>query len=251
MAHEAVPGAHLFPRMSFILDRVSLAESADARYRAVADPVRRRLLRLLEDSPDPCDVQTLAGAVGLHPNTVRGHLDLLEKAELVTRSLRPRQTPGRPRVVYEATPGPPHPTDGGYRLLAELLTAAVRTSADDPIRAAEEAGRAWGFGRVARDGNNGGARPGDAEVRLVTLLDEIGFEPSMRRQGGRTVIDLNDCPFREIARRHADLVCSLHLGLMRGAAEALGETEIAYLHPFVEPSVCRTVVGPAGPDRTG
>lgn len=231
----------MFRHASFILCSVTPAESREARYHALADPVRRRILRLLEDSAQPCDVETLAGSVRLHPNTVRGHLDVLEKAQLVIRSTRPRSTPGRPRVVYEAVADPFDTAGSGYRLLAELLTATVRTSADDPVRAAEEAGHAWGMRCLDTDG---ATPPGVAEDRLTALLDSIGFEPRATRDGDRTVIELNDCPFRDLARENADVVCSLHLGLMRGAAEALGSTEVEQFQPFAEPSMCRTVIGP-------
>src|SRR5665811_1507552 len=76
----------------------------DARFRSMADPSRRRILRYLEDAGEPCDVRTLASGVGLHPNTVRGHLDLLEEAKLVGRLVEKRETPGRPRMLYSGTP---------------------------------------------------------------------------------------------------------------------------------------------------
>lgn len=228
-----------FRRLSFILGSVNPAD--DARYRALADPVRRRLLRILEDSAEPCDVETLARAVRLHPNTVRGHLDLLEQARLVTRSTRPRSTPGRPRVVYEGSPDASDTGAEGYRLLAQLLTATIRTSADDPVQAAELAGRSWGASRLEALADEE-VPPEMANEHLTALLDEIGFEPNTFRQDGRTIIELNDCPFRELARQHPEVVCSLHLGLMKGAAEALGSTEIEQLQPFAEPSMCRTVV---------
>ncbi|MFW5904949.1 MAG: helix-turn-helix transcriptional regulator [bacterium] len=216
------------------------AESRDARYRALADPIRRRLLRLLADAAEPCDVETLAGRVNLHPNTVRGHLDLLERAELVVRATRPRDRPGRPRVVYSAAPDAADPGSSAYRLLADLLAEAVCCAGGDPRQAAEEAGRAWGRRRAL----SGAEAEGHEEVgdRLLAFLDELGFEPSAQRQDGTMVIDLTDCPFRDLVERHAEVVCSLHMGLMRGLVETAGDGYVEGLHPFVEPSLCRTVV---------
>ena len=61
-----------------------------ARYRALADPTRRRILRILEDMAEPVTVDQLANLLRLHSNTVRGHLEALERASLVERSLEKR-----------------------------------------------------------------------------------------------------------------------------------------------------------------
>lgn len=53
------------------------------------------------------------------------------------------------------------------------------------------------------------------------------------------MIRLHDCPFRDMAKRQGEIVCSVHLGLMRGITEELGEkVKVEALHPFVEPSLC-------------
>lgn len=206
----------------------------------MAEPVRRRLLRVLEDSPGPCDVETLASTVSLHPNTVRGHLDILQEAKLVVRSTRRRNTPGRPRIVYSRSSESDEATATGYRLLAEILAATVDAAAEDPAAAAERAGREWGSNLCRCDG---GLAAGEALVRMTGLLDDIGFRPQTSPDGDRTIIELTDCPFRDLARDRPEIICALHLGLMRGAAEGLGGgMEVERLQPFVEPSLCRTVV---------
>jgi predicted ArsR family transcriptional regulator len=222
---------------------VTLAQASEARYRAMADPVRRRLLRVLEDSADRRDIEGLAGVVGLHPNTVRGHLEVLEKAGLVIRSLESRQTPGRPRLLYERTPDAGGAAPVGYRLLAEILTTTLRVAADDAAAAAHEAGRQWGRQLAEKSGRRD---PRDPLAALIKILDDFGFGPSQAsEENGRSVIELSDCPFRDQARRHGDIVCTLHLGMMRGATEALGDThEVESLDAFVEPSLCRTVIRP-------
>ena len=54
-----------------------------ARHRALADPTRVRILDLLRSADGPLTVADLAAPLGLHPNTVRSHLHLLDEAELV------------------------------------------------------------------------------------------------------------------------------------------------------------------------
>ena len=47
-----------------------------------------------------------------------------------------------------------------------------------------------------------------------------------------------------MAAAHPEIVCAIHLGLMRGVLEAAGETGVAVsLEPFVEPTLCTVAVG--------
>lgn len=220
-----------------------VAALREARYRAMADPVRRRLLRLLEDAGGPCDVEHLSEAVDLHPNTVRGHLEILQQAGLVETRPQSRQSPGRPRMLYSRSDESSDASAGGYRLLAEMLTTTVMSSGDNPAERARAAGRKWGE-YLSEHLPPGQTLPPDEAVRQIgQLLEDVGFEPRPHQDDDSTVFDLVDCPFRELARDHPDVICSLHLGLLQGAAEALGDTAvIETLQPFVAPSLCRAVV---------
>jgi predicted ArsR family transcriptional regulator len=100
-----------------------------------------------------------------------------------------------------------------------------------------EAGRVWG--RAAIDEAAGPSEDPVADV--VELLDEVGFEPELRpgRSRGETDILLHACPFRAVAQEHPEIVCSVHLGLIRGALERLGaEVQASGLEPFVRPDLC-------------
>ena len=56
---------------------------------------------------------------------------------------------------------------------------------------------------------------------------------------GQYRLCLRQCPFREVAEHHQDVICSLHLGLMRGAlARMRAPVTAERLDPFVEPSLC-------------
>lgn len=214
----------------------------DLRFRALADPRRRDLLRSLDRARAPLDVRALAVEVGLHPNTVREHLDLMHRAGLVIRTTENRDKPGRPRALYEAAPRDTRsPGSEGYRFLAEVLAGYMHAHLEDPAAAAEEAGRAWG--RYMVDKPEPYARPDPARVQeqIVTALAELGFVPEEQEEedDGKFLIRLHDCPFRDVARNRADIVCSVHLGMLRGMAEELGGAmTVDDLEPFVEPSVC-------------
>jgi len=78
------------------------------------------------------------------------------------------------------------------------------------------------------------------------MLDAIGFQPELTDD--RTAIRLHHCPFHELARDQPDIVCSIHLGLIRRALQQLGASpEAMRLVPFVTPRLCVVELGPPRP----
>jgi len=70
--------------------------------------------------------------------------------------------------------------------------------------------------------------------KVVILLDELGFAPSGDARA--SVIRLHHCPLLEAAHRNPRVVCSVHLGVVRGALDELGadpdRTQSTTLQPF-------------------
>jgi predicted ArsR family transcriptional regulator len=58
-----------------------------------------------------------------------------------------------------------------------------------------------------------------------------GFEP---RQGTDGVIRLRNCPFRQLAADHRDLVCGMNLAMINGLVAGLGRD--GELQPALEPA---------------
>jgi predicted ArsR family transcriptional regulator len=219
---------------------MSMPERGELRYRALADPTRRHLLRILDDVAGPMHPRDLGDRLGLHVNTIRGHLDLLARAELVERVPVPRRTPGRPQIMFRALHRDARsPTSEGYRFLAEILASSIQANSDDPRRTAVEAGRTWGRFLVDRPPPSSPMSPKRVVEQIVETLAELGFEPESRRDEHNAEIRLHDCPFRQIAQTRGEIVCAVHEGLLRGMLEEMGDTVgVDSLEPFVEPSLC-------------
>lgn len=209
-------------------------------HRALAHPTRERLVAALRGAGRACGVDHLAAHTGLHVNTVREHLALLEEAGLVTSAPEHRDGPGRPRMVYRATDRASVADPDGYRTLAQVLSSYVAATAADATAAGREAGIAWGRQLVRGTGDDAAPGVPEALARVVELLDGFGFAPELEtRPVDDPVVHLHRCPFVEIAREHQDVVCSLHLGLLQGALAELGsDVEATELLPFVEPDRC-------------
>ncbi|MGE0217607.1 transcriptional regulator [Mycolicibacterium sp.] len=148
---------------------------------------------------------------------------------------------GRPRVDYRPRPLTARGGVRHYRVLAEALLGQLSTTTADPSAAATAAGHAWGAFLVRRPPPFTEASPDTAVSWLTTMLDELDFAPEpVADQDGRVDrIRLRHCPFLELAQPHRDLVCPLHLGLMRGALSELGASvTVSALKPFAEPTAC-------------
>ena len=200
---------------------------------------RAHVLDLLRAAGSPVGVRDIAGQAGLHPNTARFHLDALVDAGLAVRAPKERTTPGRPSVAYRAVAGGEPMGRRRYRLLAEMLTSLIAGMLPKPGEAAEEAGREWGRYLTEPPPPYQRLDAGKAVGRLTATMAEIGFAPEAVTDGTQYQLRLRQCPFREVAENHQDVVCRLHLGLMQGAlAQMRAPVTADRLQPFAEPSLC-------------
>ena len=220
---------------------------ADPPDTAVLGASRARVLAVLRTAPSKLGVGEVAGRVGLHPNTTRFHLDGLVEAGLAVRASEDREVPGRPRTLYTATPRGAAGGRRSYRLLAEILTSYLAGQAKQPAQAALKAGEAWGRFLADRPAPFQRVDAATATRQLVATLDDIGFAPEAVTAGRKRQVLLHHCPFQEAAEQHRDVVCSIHLGLMRGLLDELdAPLEAQRLDPFVEPTLCVTHLAPRG-----
>ena len=200
---------------------------------------RAHVLDLLRAEGSPAGVRDIADQAGLHPNTARFHLDALVDAGLAARAPKERTTPGRPSMAYRAVAGGETMGRRRYRLLAEMLTSLIAGMLPKPGEAAGEAGREWGRYLTEPPPPYQRLDAGEAVERLTATMAEIGFAPEAVTDGAQYQLRLRQCPFREVAENHQDVVCQLHLGLMQGAlAQMRAPVTADRLQPFAEPSLC-------------
>jgi len=200
---------------------------------------RAHVLDLLRAAGSPAGVRDIADQAGLHPNTARFHLDALVDAGLAARAPKERTTPGRPSMAYRAVAGGETMGRRRYRLLAEMLTSLIAGMLPKPGEAAGEAGREWGRYLTEPPPPYQRLDAGEAIERLTATMAEIGFAPEAVTDGTQYQLRLRQCPFREVAENHQDVVCQLHLGLMQGAlAQMRAPVTADRLQPFAEPSLC-------------
>lgn len=205
----------------------------EGRHAALASETRRRVLGLLTESDGPLDAAAVASRIDLHVTTARFHLEQLEGAGLIRRGLERVGQRGRPRVLFTA--GPSAREDGAQRQLSQALVGALSEDSDGGRARALRAGEQWSALYVGEldVASDAGVAP------LVRILDRLGFDPELHEHDDEHVVELKACPFRDDARVNPAVVCSVHLGLIRGVGRALGhDANEAELRPFVGPELC-------------
>lgn len=212
--------------------------SDDTRtHRALAGASRVRVLEFLRAAARPLSAPEVADQVGLHPNTVRLHLERLADAGLVERTTEHRAGPGRPRLLFAAVPEPTRADEGeSYRTLAGILAGQL---AQGPAATAEavQAGAMWARSLPDELRGRTPSTAQQATDQLVHLMDRLGFAPAHPAAG--EPIELRYCPFGDVASRHPDVVCGVHLGLIEAVLDDLGAPlRAARLEPFAAPGIC-------------
>lgn len=225
----------------------------------VTDPSRRRLLHVIAQRPAsaPPTVGDLVATVGGHPNTTRHHLRVLVDAGLVSEERRPPAGGrGRPATRYAATRAGSEATRPAlgasaaqeYVALASAFADRLAERGGDPGSDSRAIGRAWGTGLAVRHAADEGGGDQAPVGRVVGLLDRLGFSPevlpTVDPDSGPTVL-LRTCPLLDAARRHPEVVCQVHLGLVAGALETHHEpSDGLRLRPFARPGACELALPP-------
>jgi predicted ArsR family transcriptional regulator len=212
-----------------------------ARQGPALSPARATVLGALRRQRGPITLAELAATTGLHANTLREHIDALIHLGLVERHRAQPSGRGRPAWLYEAVDNPDEPESTYGGLAAALATVIQRTSAsprEDAIRAGTTWGRELASKRPADQKERGAKRQTAAVRRVVELFQRLGFAPETDTRHG--VVRLTRCPLLDTAKRYPDVVCGVHLGIVRGALEEYGgDPTGSDLVPFSELGACR------------
>jgi predicted ArsR family transcriptional regulator len=207
------------------------------RHRLLGDARRLAIIEALEEAPR--HVPELARMLGVHPTTVRSHLERLIAAGVLEEEEGVPSGRGRPSKRYRLR----QPLLGGepeVRLFVSSLVSLLRTAyGDGAVAAAEEEGV-----RKGREMAGVYRHPSfeQAVREVVEKLTNLSFAPGAPTRRADTVtVDVHHCPF-SVDPRDPDgaVVCGFHQGLIQGLAETASGQEVGVrLRPFTSPGVCR------------
>jgi predicted ArsR family transcriptional regulator len=209
--------------------------------KALGDNTRHAIYLELARSARPLGTAEIADRLGLHPNTVRPHLERLREVGLLDVATEPRAGGvGRPQHRFSLRAGAPSlglepPTLATLASLLVRLAQASGASATEAIEVGREQGESDAVPYT---------RAASCLEALVDELDVLGFEPAVdgTEDGETAVIEFAHCPYRELAEAHPELVCSLHRGIVEGFVDAMGDATVDDFHTLVHRTPCQVTI---------
>lgn len=205
--------------------------------RVLGENTRYAIYLEIARSPRPLATTEVAESLGLHPNTVRPHLERMREVGLLELEAHVRGV-GRPQHRYSLADDAPSLglEPATFPLLARLLVRATRAAGVDPQILAD----------VGRDeGRLDAVRSASASCLegLVDRLDQLGFDPAVVGEDDVATVAFTHCPFGELAAQHPDIVCALHRGMVEGYVEASdGEADIVAFRDVAQRDACQVEV---------
>ena len=206
-------------------------------FKVLGDNTRYAIYLELARAELPRSTAEIAETLGLHPNTVRPHLERMREVGLVEVEVDSRGEVGRPQHLYSLVSDAPSLglEPPSYPLLAGLLAnvaAAYAPDADDVADVGRDHGR-----HVAAERLEAGPRGCVAAVSAE--LAETGFDPVHHEDGSTTTIAFSQCPFRSLAEAFPELVCQLHRGMIEGMVDVLGERKVERFATLADRNPCQ------------
>ncbi len=190
---------------------------------------RGHILQLIRDSNGPVSVEWLCAETQLHPNTVRGHLEVLLASGQIVREPAKGNGRGRPPMLYRAE----NPRAVVYAELIDTLTAQLGDGTDPAL--VDDAARRWA--EVATASAGPAATIDEAIAEAARALDELGFAADVSPVGDS--VTLSACPYADLVREQP-VICEIHTALLRDLLGRTGQpVSVGDMEVFPAPGVCR------------
>ncbi len=205
--------------------------------KALGDNTRYAIYLELARAGSPRTTADIAESLGLHPNTVRPHLERMRDVGLLHVEADGRGSVGRPQHRYALAPDAPSLglEAPAFPLLARMLAplaAASELEPDDVALVGAEAGRAMAKA-------NGGVPRKACVEAVTTMLADLGFDPAVVADDEVATIAFTHCPFAELAAAHPEVVCHLHRGLVQGYVEQIGGASVERFGTLADRDPCQ------------
>lgn len=178
---------------------------------------RRQILDCIK-LKGPLSIDQLAGQLGVMPVTIRAHVSVLERDQLLQGSECRTGRAGRPSRVYSLTDQSQEMFPKGYDNLATAILDNVKKLHGDGlvIKVVEKIGEdlANGHPEIAREKNT------DGKVKeAVRIMNLEGCIATSEKQRNDYVITAHNCPYLHVAENISE-VCGMEVAFLKKALGA-------------------------------
>lgn len=188
---------------------------------------RRRVLDAVTAAGHAVSIEEIASATLLHPNTVRGHVEVLLALGDLERTSAGAVGRGRPRWLYTVA----EPRLSRYRVLAEALVEQL-SDLDDP-EVLQRAAERWATGLPEP---NPVDTVDEAVAMTVDSLHQLGFQASTNAVGD--VITISGCPYADLTSGNT-AICEIHAALLVQLLDQSGQdVDMTRLDVQPRPGIC-------------
>jgi len=202
--------------------------------KALGDNTRYAIYLELARAASPLATADVAESLGLHPNTVRPHLERMREVGLLAVESNPGGGPGRPQHRYSLAPDSPglglEPPS--FPMLARMLlrmAEATGAGAEEALDAGRDQGRTDAPTLAGRS----------CLAAVEARMAELGFDPAVATEEQVATVAFAHCPFRDLAEERPDLICNLHRGLVEGLVAGVGGATVEAFGTLVDRAPCR------------
>jgi len=195
----------------------------------MADPTRYYIYQYITKQHTDVTVQEIADSFNIHPNVARLHLSKLEDVNMLVSETKKTGKGGRPSRLYRLS-------DDfvqlqfpfrDYQLLSKIAIETMMTLGEPGKKALYETGKKFGEELIHNQLPNNKTIAHLSFEEKVEVLREAasmaGFYPEISNNPDRTKIyfQVNNCPFKELARENMDSVCDMHIAFVQGMFDVL------------------------------
>lgn len=190
---------------------------------------KETLLRLIDERETAVSIRELCDLTGLHPNTVRTHLDSLLAAGEIEREQTPSKGRGRPIWSYRPAVAKISP----YEMLAQILALQLGRANDPGLT-----------GRAAKHWADAAMDPSVVDVKdcdeavdqVAHSLRNVGFTVSLNPM--RDEVTITECPYASLVSEHPK-ICDVHAALIGELLTRSGQpVSTGHVDVWAKPGVC-------------
>lgn len=199
----------------------------------LSDPTRYYIYQYITQKHQEVTVQEIADQFEIHPNVARLHLTKLEDVNMLVSETKKTGKGGRPSRLYRLSDDviQLHFPYRDYQLLSKIAIETMMDLGEHGKEAIRKTGYNFGMELVevekSKNPQNHQTADFDQKLKIIKNAATVaGFYPEFEVNEDKTKIyfQIYNCPFKEIAKNNAEIVCSMHYQFLKGMFEALFDT---------------------------